>query len=157
MSQLQKISRNDQISSYEFQHPLTYTYTSGIALEKYLKEIRDNERIVGTKCKECGLIYVPAILFCERCFEELDDYIEMFNRGIIVSYTINFEDLDENRLEKPVIIAMVQIDGAHGGIIHKMLNIENEHVKIGMPVKIVFKPKSERTGSILDIEGFSPV
>ena len=114
MTALQKIDRNDQISAFEFQHPLTYTYTAGIALERFLKEIRDNERIVGTRCPNCSLVYVPAILFCERCFETLDEYVEMPSKGTVTTFTFNYEDLEGNKLETPAIIAMVQIDGAHG-------------------------------------------
>jgi len=157
MAPLQKIDRNDQISAYEFQLPLTYTYTAGIALERFLREIKEDGRILGTRCSKCNLIYVPAILFCERCFETLNDYVEMPNKGVVQTYTINNEDLEGNRLKEPLIIAMVQIEGAHGGLIHKLCHVDYKDIKIGMSVEIVFKPRKERVGSILDIECIKPI
>jgi uncharacterized OB-fold protein len=157
MSPLEKINQNLEAHAYEFSCPVTFTYTVGIALERFFREIKDNGRIMGTKCNSCNLIYVPAALFCERCFETLKEYVEVPGRGTVYTFTMNYEDLEGKRLKVPTVLAMVQIEGVQGGLIHRLVQVDYKDVKIGMPVEIVFKPKKDRVGSILDIEGFKPI
>ena len=130
-------------------------YTYGIAGERFFREIKDNAKITGTKCHKCNLIYVPPRIYCERCFEGLEEWCEIENKGEIHTYTISWVDLDGSRLEEPVILALVKFDGVYGGIVHKVEEISADNVKIGMKVSAVFKEKRE--GSILDIKYFKPI
>ena len=59
--------------------------------------------------------------------------------------------LDESEL--PAVIAIV---GSDGGFLHTLGEIEPDEISIGMKVEAVWKPVSERTGSILDIAYFRP-
>jgi len=43
-----------------------------------------------------------------------------------------------------------------GGIFHRLGDVNHEEVTIGMTIEAVFKPKSKRQGSILDIKHFRP-
>ena len=130
-------------------------YTYGIAGERFFREIKDNAKITGTKCQKCNLIYVPPRIYCERCFEGLEEWCEIENKGEIYTYTISWVDLDGSRLEEPVILALVKFDGVYGGIVHKVEEVSADDVKIGMKVSAVFKEKRE--GSILDIKYFKPI
>ena len=134
-----------------------YQYTHGIAGEKFFKELKENARIMGTKCKKCGCVYVPPRLFCERCFEKLDDWLEVSTKVKVHTYTIAHIDTDGSRLKDPMVWAMVKIDGVHGGLVHKLGDINPKNVDIGMPVEAVFRAKRKRTGSMLDIEYFKPM
>jgi uncharacterized OB-fold protein len=130
-------------------------YTYGIAGERFFREIKDNAKITGAKCQKCNLIYVPPRIYCERCFEGLEEWCEIENKGEIHTYTISWVDLDGSRLEEPVILALVKFDGVYGGIVHKVEEVSADNVKIGMKVSAVFKEKRE--GSILDIKYFKPI
>jgi len=58
-----------------------------------------------------------------------------------------------NRLTKRATnakVAFVRFDGAHGGIFHYV----HGYVAIGDKVRVIFKDRLERTGSILDIAYF---
>ena len=72
------------------------------------------------------------------------------------TYTIDYFDLDGARLPEPTIVAMIQFDGVHGGLIHRLGTVRPEEVTIGMPVEVIFKDKTERVGSISDIVYFVP-
>jgi uncharacterized OB-fold protein len=57
-------------------------------------------------------------------------------------------------------IAVINVDGPTPGMgfLHYLGEIESEkHIKVGMKVQAVWKPESERTGSILDIKYFKPI
>jgi uncharacterized OB-fold protein len=135
--------------------PVTNRYTYGLAGEKFFRTLKDEGRILGTHCPKCDHTYVPAAIFCERCLGKLDDWVDVGITGEVVTYTFLHVNLDGSPLEKPEVIAFVRF--ADGGLIHHLSEIEPEQVEIGLIVEAVFKPKSKRTGSILDIKYFTPV
>jgi uncharacterized OB-fold protein len=137
--------------------PITSRYTAGIAGERFFREIKDHARIVGTRCDACGLTYVPAAMFCERCFAELKEWVAVAGRGRVFTFTVLYRDLDEKVLDPPVILAYVKLDGADGGLVHYIGEADTNLVRIGLEVEAVFKDDSERVGSILDILYFRPV
>lgn len=153
----EKINRNIDITSWKGKIPVNYIYTAGIAGEKFFREIKDNAKIVGTKCDKCNIIYVPPKIYCERCFARLENYIDVGTKGTIHTFTILHENLDGTKKEEPTIIAVVKIDGTDGGLIHWLGEIDSKDVKIGMHIKAVFKSKEKREGSILDIKYFKPI
>ncbi len=50
-----------------------YEWPAGIAGTRFLQELRDKGRIVGTKCSSCGDLKVVPRIFCEVCFKRIDD------------------------------------------------------------------------------------
>jgi len=133
-----------------------YRYTLGIAGERFLNEIKENARIMGARCRKCGVLYVPPRMYCEECFEKLEEWIDLGTRGEVHTYTVAYMDMDGNRLAEPVIYALITFGDAYGGLIHKLGEVKPEEVWIGMPVEAVFKPPQERKGSITDIKYFKP-
>jgi len=132
-----------------------YIYTLGVAGERFFKELKKG-RIMGAKCKRCGIVYVPVRLYCERCFEKLEDWVDVGTKGKVYTFTVATVGLDGARLEKPVVYAFVKFDGAEGGLIHRVDEVKPENVSIGMSVKAVFKPPKQRTANINDIQHFKP-
>jgi len=134
-----------------------YAYTLGIAGERFFKELKENGRIMGAKCKKCGKVYVPPKLYCEECFEKIEEWIDVGTKGKIYTYTVVYLDEHGRKLEKPVIYALIKFNRAFGGLIHKIGEVKPEEVKIGMLVEAVFKLQTEREGTINDIKYFKPV
>ena len=137
------------------QLPVTNRYTYGLAGEKFFRTLKDEGRILGTHCHHCDQTYVPAAIFCERCLAKLDDWVDVGISGEVNTFTLLYANLDGSPREKPEVIAFVRF--GDGGLIHRLGEINPDHVEIGMMVQAVFKPKSERVGSILDIDYFKPV
>jgi uncharacterized OB-fold protein len=156
MAILKKVDKLHEAIAWEGTMPITSRYTAGIAGERFFREIKDNARIVGTVCKECDLVYVPARLFCERCFAELDEWVEVPARGSVFTYTVLFRDLDDEPLDEPAVLAYVELEESDGGLIHYLGEVDPEDVEIGMLVEAVFQDAANRVGSILDIAYFRP-
>lgn len=133
--------------------PVHFRYTPGLAGERFFREIKDNGRLVASRCPTCNLNYLPPRIYCERCMSKLDEYVQIENAGSVETFTKCYEDADGKALEQPVTIALVRFPAAHGGIVHKA----KSEVAIGDRVRLVFKEKSKRTGSILDIEYFEKI
>jgi len=104
-------------------------------------------------------VYVPATMFCERCFTQLDEWVEVSPRGHVFTFTVLFVDLDEQPLETPAILAYIKLDGSDGGLIHYLGEIDTNEVDldIGLEVEAVFKDPADRVGGITDIAYFRPV
>lgn len=154
---LDKVTQVAQTKPWHDEIPVYGQYTFGLAGERFFRELRDDGRIMGTRCGQCDLLYLPPRVYCERCFGELTEWLEVPARGVVHTFTATYVDLDGNRLEEPAIVALVRFDGVYGGLVHRLGEIEAANVSIGMPVEIVLRPKAERTGSILDINYFKPI
>jgi len=154
---LEKLSDPREIRHWPGHMETDYIYTLGIAGERFFQEIKKNGKILGAKCRQCGIVYVPPRMYCERCFEKLQEWVKVSNRGTVHTYTVAYIDLDGAKLKEPTMYAMIKIDGADGGLIHKLEGVKPGEVKIGMKVEAVFKPKEKREGSINDIKYFQPV
>jgi uncharacterized OB-fold protein len=135
--------------------PVTSRYTFGLAGERFYRAIKDEGKLFGTHCNKCERTYVPASLFCERCMQELDTWIDVGVSGEVHTYTLLYEDLDGNRKENPEIIAFIRL--GDGGLVHRLGEIDLDQISIGMRVEAVFKDKKDRIGSIQDISHFRPV
>jgi hypothetical protein len=132
----------------------TYVYTSGVAGDTFFNGLKKG-KILATRCPRCNRVYLPPRLYCEACFCELNEWMEIPNKGTVETYTIMHVDIEENPLDPPEIRAFVAMEGTDGGLVHK-LNVSPNAVKIGMPVKAVFKKEKEREGRITDILYFEP-
>ena len=135
--------------------PLRSNYTAGRGGQIFFTALKQRGKLIGTRCPQCDQVYFPARSFCERCFSELSEQVEVQRAGRLVSYTLCYVNRDRTRLQKPVVLALVQPEGATTVFLHRLLGVEDQiQIKIGSQVEIVVKPKSKRVGSILDIEGF---
>lgn len=157
MAILEKVDKLHQAIAWEGDLPLTSRYTAGIAGERFFRALKDEARILGTRCESCDLVYVPATMFCERCFAQLDDWVEVPSTGYVFSFTVLFRDLDDQALDTPRVLAYVKLDGCDGGLVHYLGEIDYTELYIGLEVEAVFKDAADREGSILDVQYFRPV
>jgi uncharacterized OB-fold protein len=133
------------------------TYSAGAVGSRFLIELRDNERIMGTRCPTCNLVYVPARSVCRDCFGQLSEWVEVSQQGTLLTYTVACESNPVQPWEPPVAYGIVQLDGADTGFVHMLGEVDPEQLKVGMKVRAVFKVKKERQASILDIKYFKPL
>lgn len=157
MLPLEKPHQIPQTIAWPGEIPTYNIYTFGIAGERFFRALKEHGRFLGTRCSACALTYVPPRIYCERCFASLEEWVEVPGRGTVFTFTLAYYDLDGHRLERPDILALVRLEGAHGGILHRLGEVEPSQVSIGMRVEAVLKPPQERQGSILDIRYFRPV
>ncbi len=133
-----------------------YIYTSGIAGERFFTALRDEGRILAVHCPVCKNNQLPPRPFCEGCFTELTEYVDVPAEGRVAAVTVSRVDRDGKPLPTPEVFAFVTFKGIQeGGLIHRLLVLPKE-AKPGLAVRVKLKPKEARAGNILDIEGFEP-
>jgi uncharacterized OB-fold protein len=132
---------------------VSFRYTPGVGNTAFFEALRDRGVLLGSRCDECAVTYLPARIFCERCLAELEPAVECGPEGELLSWTIARVDVDDRPLDPPVVYGLVRLDGADTAFLHRMLGADREPA-IGARVRAVLA--SHREGSILDIEGFGP-
>ena len=133
-----------------------YIYTSGIAGETFFRALRDEGRLLAAHCPVCKVNQLPPRMFCERCFTELKEFVEVPSEGRVSAVTVSRLDRRGGPLPNPEVYAFVTFKGIQvGGLIHRLLVLP-EKAKVGLAVRPRLKPKEVRAGTILDIEGFEP-
>ena len=133
--------------------PVSFRYTPGVGNTAFFEGMLDRGAFVGSRCPECEVVYVPSRMFCERCFSELTADAECGPEGELVSWTVARQGIDGEPLADPDAIGLVKLDGADTVFMHRLVDVPEP--TIGMRVRAVVK--EERSGSILDIEGFTGV
>lgn len=152
---LERIARPDEVRRWSGEIPVRHRYTPGVAGDVFFTALRDRGVLLASRCAACEYTYVPARLFCERCFAELAADVEVGPGGTLVSFTIAFAGLEGRPLDEPQTFGLVRLDGADAVLLHRIVDAGDEPLEIGERVEAVLA--SERTGSILDIVGFRPV
>ena len=98
-------------------------------------------------------------MFCEQCFVATDEWVYVKDTGTINTFSLSYLDADANRIKDPILVAVIDIDGASPGIgiLHLLGNVDPDKIDVGMKVKAVWKPPEEREGSVTDILFWEPL
>jgi uncharacterized protein len=136
---------------------LGYDWTSGVAISRFLDGLKDGE-LWARKCKKCGRVMIPPRMYCEEDFRPTDEWVRVKDTGRVNTFSISFVNNDASRRKKPIVVAVIEVDGASPemGILHLLGEVEPGDVKIGMEVEAVWKSRSKRKGAITDIRYFRP-
>ncbi|MEM1959685.1 MAG: Zn-ribbon domain-containing OB-fold protein [Candidatus Nitrosocaldus sp.] len=150
--------RDGRYMSIRYSARFRYRWDTGIAVGRFLEGLR-NGRIVGSRCKVCKRVLVPPRIFCELDFAQVDEWVYVGDTGSVNTYSISYIDKQARRISNPVIVAVIELDGASQGmgIMHLLGEVRPEDVHIGMRVKAVWKSREERRGAITDIMYFKPL
>lgn len=126
---------------------------------KFLRELRDNRRIVGIRCHKCQKVFVPPRKVCGECFAAMGEIVPLSGQGTVNTFTVlSFGFVDPSTgIQKPVPYtwAFINLDGADNTFIHFLEETDIEKLRVGMRVRAVFE--EERSGQLLDIKHFETI
>ena len=127
-------------------------------MSRFLAELQGG-RFIARSCKSCERVLFPPRMFCEECFRPTDAWTYVKDTGTIETFSISYLDTDAKRIAEPILVGVVSLDGASPrmGMMHFFGEMTKDEIRIGMPVKAVWKPAEERHGSVLDIRYFRPL
>ncbi|MGS0753938.1 Zn-ribbon domain-containing OB-fold protein [Roseateles sp. GG27B] len=119
---------------------LPYNLTPGHATGTFLAELA-RQRIVGSQCRACARVEVPAQDVCSCGSDELD-HVELGHQGELRGFTQTPD----------FTLALVRLDGVDCDLLHRLAGTADW--QIGMRVQAVWASATQ--GSVLDIAGFEP-
>lgn len=106
------------------------------------KELKQDVRLYGSRCRECGLVQYPMARVCLQCKaqERLDD-VRIARRGTVFTFTV--DHLIAN-LEHPLPMAVIDAEG--GGRVYLQI-ADADDIQIGAPVTLTYRRLHEGGGN----------
>lgn len=137
---------------------LPYAYSAGRHVSRFLVALRDQCKILASKCERCSIVLTPPRLVCNQCYGTMNEFVEVGPQGTLATFSvINFPFIDPfTGVERPVPYgyAIIQLDGCSNRFPHFLRETDLNRLRIGQRVQAVFKPDGERTGAVTDISHF---
>ena len=62
-----------------------YQWSTGETVGSFPTEMRDNARLLGKRCGVCGKVFCPPQNYCEFCFEPMEEWVEVADRGGVLT------------------------------------------------------------------------
>jgi hypothetical protein len=106
-----------------------YTYFAGESASRFFHELRENQRIMGTRCAKCKKLLVPARAYCDVCMSPTDEWVEVGQEGTLETFTIittAFPGLPK----PPIVMAYVTLDGADSALINLVRGLDLSDIEV---------------------------
>ncbi len=124
---------------------IPFNYAAGMVGSRFLVALRDEGTILGARCDHCQIVIGPAKPFCARCGEQTGELTPIGPEGTLRLATT---------LPNDGSFGLIQLDGADTAMLHRLLG---EPSDFQSNTRLRARFAEERSGNILDIEGFEPV
>jgi uncharacterized OB-fold protein len=118
-------------------------------LSRFFIELKENGRLMGTRCPNCGSIYCWPRSWCHDCYEDCE-WVEMSGKGLITLVSRVQVSLSDLQREVPYCQGGVQLEGARYALVNYIRGAEFESLRPGVPVRAEFLPPEQRTGRVRD-------
>ena len=146
------MSQDSEVLKADFDLNFTYTRTTGPIIGRFFTELRDRN-IVGIKGSN-GKVIVPPTEYDPITAEELSEFVEVSQEGVVKTWCWVNEPREKHPLDKPFGWALIQLEGADTPMLHAVDAGSESAMSTGMKVKIRWA--EETTGMITDIACFEP-
>jgi uncharacterized OB-fold protein len=134
---------------------LDYMYAASPEESAFFRGMAEG-RILGQRCPVCHKVYVPPRGACPVDGVPTTDEVELAGTGTITTYCIVNVPFLGQKIKPPYVSAYVLLDGADIALLHLILEIPAEEVRMGMRVEAVWKPREEWGTTIENILYFRP-
>jgi uncharacterized OB-fold protein len=133
-------------------------FSTGPVMGRFLRELRDNKRIMAVRCRTNGRFLMPPREVDAFSVTEADEWVEVGPAGTVrefdVIYYASPDPLTGDTREVPYIIAWINLDGVEGvaPLWHLVKADDPKRIRFGSRVRAVFA--EERHGCLEDIKYF---
>ncbi|MBI2432469.1 MAG: OB-fold domain-containing protein [Candidatus Hydrogenedentes bacterium] len=133
-------------------------FATGPIMGRFLRELRDNKRILALRCKKNGRFLLPPREVDAWSMTEGDEWVEVGPEGAVRDFDIVYyaspDPLTGETREVPYVIAWIQLDGVEGDApLWHLLKVDDlAQVHSGLRVRAVFA--EHRHGAMEDIQHF---
>ncbi|WP_090354332.1 Zn-ribbon domain-containing OB-fold protein [Mycolicibacterium fluoranthenivorans] len=135
-------------------------HTASLPETTFLKALQEG-KLLGARTKhgrdgQPGKVYFPPKEADPATGLELDEFIELPDRGTVTTFAIINIPFPGQRIKPPYVAAYVLLDGADIPFLHLVVEIDPADVRMGMRVQAVWKPREEWGLGIDNIDYFKP-
>jgi uncharacterized OB-fold protein len=134
---------------------LDYVYAASPEESTFYRGL-DEGRILAQRCPTCDKVYVPPRSACPTDGTPTEGEVELSGLGTITTFCIVNVPFLGQKITPPYVSAYVLLDGADIALLHLILGVPADEVRMGMRVKAVWKPREEWAYSLENIDHFAP-
>jgi uncharacterized protein len=136
-------------TSIEIQH------TASLPESTFLRGLEEG-KLLGARTGKGGKVYFPAREADPATGQQLDEFIELPDKGTVTTFAVINIPFAGQRIKPPYVAAYVLLDGADIPFLHLVTEIDASEVRMGMRVQAVWKPREEWGLGIDNISHFRP-
>ncbi|WP_006246494.1 Zn-ribbon domain-containing OB-fold protein [Mycolicibacterium tusciae] len=130
-------------------------HTASLPESAFLRALEEG-KLLGARTGENGKVYFPAREADPATGQQLDEFIELPDKGTVTTFAIINIPFAGQRIKPPYVAAYVLLDGADIPFLHLVTEIDAADVRMGMRVEAVWKPREEWGLGIDNIDYFRP-
>jgi uncharacterized OB-fold protein len=134
---------------------LDYNYAASPEESLFYRGLNEG-RIMGQRCPTCQKVYIPPRSACPADGTPTEEEVELSHTGTVTTFCIVNVPFLGQKITPPYVSAYVLLDGADIAVLHLILGVPADEVRMGMRVKAVWKPEDEWTFSLENIDHFAP-
>lgn len=134
---------------------LDYQYAASPEESLFYRGLNEG-RIMGQRCPTCQKVYVPPRSACPSDGTPTVEEVELSQTGTITTFCVVNVPFLGQKITPPYVSAYVLLDGADIAVLHLILGVPADEVRMGMRVKAVWKPEDEWAYSLENIDHFAP-
>jgi uncharacterized protein len=136
-------------SAIEIQH------TASLPESTFLRGLEEG-KLLGARSGKNGKVYFPAREADPATGQQLDEFIELPDKGTVTTFAVINIPFAGQRIKPPYVAAYILLDGADIPFLHLVTEIEAAEVRMGMRVQAVWKPREQWGLGIDNIDYFRP-
>ena len=145
----------DPITMIEVPTAIEIQHTASLPESAYLRALAEG-KLLGARTGDSGKVYFPAREADPATGRQLDQFVELPDKGTVTTFAIINIPFAGQRIKPPYVAAYVLLDGADIPVLHLVSDIDANEVRMGMRVQAVWKPREEWDFGIDNIEYFRP-
>ena len=130
-------------------------HTASLPETTFLKALEEG-KLLGARTGDNGKVYFPPKEADPATGLELDQFIELPDKGTVTTFAIINIPFSGQRIKPPYVAAYVLLDGADIPFLHLVTEIDPADVRMGMRVEAVWKPREQWGLGIDNIDYFKP-
>ncbi len=137
-----------QFHEIEDQIMINYHYSMG-GQSPFFIALKNDKKLMGTKCPMCETVYMPPRVACARCYKPTS-WVQVKDTATIKVATLVWYSTSKFIASVPYAIGYIQLDGATTAMLQGVFsdNLVPSKIKAGRRVRAVFK--KERDGKATD-------
>ncbi len=130
-------------------------HTASLPESKFLRALEEG-KLLAARTGDNGKVYFPPKEADPATGLELDQFLELEDKGTVTTFAIINIPFPGQRIKPPYVAAYVLLDGADIPFLHLVTEIDPADVRMGMRVQAVWKPREEWGLGIDNIDYFRP-
>lgn len=119
---------------------------SDISYEQFLSE----EKLMGSRCKQCGAFYVPPRPICVKCYASEMEWVQTKGKGKLAAFTCiavgpPFMMEEGYNRTRPYVSGVVELE-EDARVVARIEGVDGskpETIKIGTPLRVEFLHRGE--------------